>query len=207
MPTVQTLIGNRFEAILQRLYPELVHVKDDINVVPDFEHPLFFAEAKACFEQPDYTAHIKQYQVEEFKKLTLKKPVVYLIGFHDFANSMTRLSTQSTSQKEAMLEREMNVSRFYIVDSAIINHIWQRRNCVSRRGHIHYCTLREGHLNHIIQDSEITVLGIKYRARDYYGVSQESYSFSPAEYESSKKLSIGHIMPLNEQKIVDFFHR
>ena len=120
---------------------------------------------------------------------------------------MKRLSRKSIRQREKILAEEMKVSKIYIVDNRTIDNIWQRRNYVCRKGHIQDCTLREQHLNQIIENNHIIVSGVKHNAREYYGVSQETYSFSPLLYDQNKQLSIGHIMPLNQQEIINFFHR
>jgi hypothetical protein len=120
---------------------------------------------------------------------------------------MKRLSGLSTHGKELLLAEDMNIPKLYIVDNRTIENIWQKRNYVCKKGHIHDCTLREGHLGQIINNSEIIVSGTRHRARSYYCVPQGLYSFSPLAYEESKNLSIGHIMPSHQQEIIDFFHR
>jgi len=207
MPSIQTLIGKRFETILQELYPELIYVGDDTNIVPDFEHPLFFAEAKVCFDKPDFTVHLKEYQVEGFRELSEQKPVVYIIGFHDFEDSSTRLSGLSAARRKSLLAEEMKISKLYVVDGSVIANIWNRRNYVCKKGHIQDCTLREGHLVQIITNSGIVVHGTRYFARDYYGVSSHSYSFALTEASGNGGLGVGHILALNQQCIADFFHK
>jgi hypothetical protein len=204
MLSIQTLIGKRFEEILMEKYPELEYIGDEKNLVPDFRHPLFYAEAKAAFMQHDYAVHLKQYQIESFKEFESKKPVIYLIGFHNFEDSTKRLGNLSTRKRKNLLTKEMDIIKMFIVDNSAIKGIWQKRNYVCEKGHIHDCTLRKGHLRQIIENSQIQVFGKEYSARDYYGIP-EKFSFSQPSIESNG-IEIGHIMPPDSGKILDYFY-
>jgi hypothetical protein len=205
MPSIQTLIGKRFEEILKEKYPELRYIGDEDNVVPDFEHPLFYAEAKAAFMQHDYAVHLKQYQIESFKHFESRKPVLYLIGFHNFENSMKRLGDLSLKQRKNMLSKEMDIVRMFIVDNSIIKGIWQRRNYVCEKGHIQDCSLRESHLRQIIDNSQIQVFGKEYSARGYYKIPKGFCSSQPIV--RNKGIDIGYIMPSDSGKILDYFYK
>lgn len=204
MPSIQTLIGKRFEVILKEMYPDLDYIGDEDNLVPDFEHPLFYAEAKVSYFAPDYASHLKQYQIEAFKEFEKKKPVLYLIGSHNFEDSMKRLSPLNLRQRQKKLDREMGIMRLFLVDNSTITKIWDKRNYVCERGHIHDCTLRDSHLRQIIENSQIRVNGKKHSARDYYNILSKDYLFSlPKE---SNGIEIGHIIPSKINRILEFFY-
>ncbi len=207
MPSIQTLIGKRFESILQKKYPALEYIGDDNNLVPDFEHPLFYAEAKVSFIQPDYASHLKQYQIENFKKFEKKKPVIYIIGFHNFGGSIGRLNGLSLRKRGKIISEEMEIIRFYIVNNKVISNIWEKRNSVCEKGHIMDCTLREGHLRQIIKNSQIMVAGKKYSARSYYNIPSNNFSFSLPSSKNDGEIEIGHIMPSEFFNIIHYFHK
>jgi hypothetical protein len=205
MLSIQTLIGKRFESILQKKYPELRYIGDEENLVPDFEHHLFYAEAKVSFMQHDFAVHLKQYQVDSFKRFEKNKPVLYLLGFHNFEKATQRLSGLSAKKIEKILSEEMDIVRLYIVDNKAIKGIWQKRNYICEKGHIQDCTLREGHLRQIIGNKSIEVAGKEYNAREYYGIPSK-FSFSlPSSKDNSTEM--GHIIPSNLGKILDYFYK
>lgn len=207
IPSIQTLIGKQFEKILKRKYPELTYIGDDENRIPDFEHDLFYAEAKVSFFCHDYAAHIKQRQVESFKKYEKNKPVLYLVGFHNFEDSLKRLiPIKDEKKRKRILEKKMGIVHFFVVDNQTITKIWDRRNYISKRGHIHDCTLREGHLTQIINNSQIKPNGKTYNARDYYNVPKRGYSFQLPTLNKRRKISVGHILPAKLINIIDYFY-
>jgi hypothetical protein len=206
MSSIQTLIGKRFETILQELYPELEYVGDETNHIPDFEHPLFYAEAKVSLDKPDFAAHLKQYQIESFGEFETKKPVIYLVGFHNFSDSMRRLSGLSQIERELILTEEMNLVKLYVVDNSTITNIWKMRNYICQKGHIHDCTVRESHLKQIIDNSRISLSGEDYDARAYFQVPLENYLFCPPEINKDN-IRVGHILPDNLHMISDYFHK
>jgi hypothetical protein len=205
MPSIQTLVGKRFESILQEKYPGLSYVGDIKNRIPDFEHPLFYAEAKVSFFEHGYASHLKQYQIEGFKEFEKTKPVLYLVGFHNFENAMKRLSRLSRVEREKKLAERMNVVLLYVVDNGTITKIWKKRNYICKKGHIRDCTLRESHLRQIVENSGIVVKGGNYFAREYYGVPSSGYSFSLPKFSETKKLGIGYILPSKLEKVVETF--
>ncbi|RJQ18182.1 hypothetical protein C4573_00485 [Candidatus Woesearchaeota archaeon] len=200
MPSIQTLIGERFEQVLQELYPDLQHTGDTNNRTPDFAHALFYAEAKVCFQQRDFGIHLKQYQIEAFA--SCNKPVIYIVGFHDFERSMERLTGLSLQAQKRKLEREMDIGRIVIVANQTMKQIWKRRNYVCEKGHIQDCTVRGTHLQQIIDNAEIRVNGAMHRARAYYGIPSRSYTFATPQFQESKGLEIGHILPKQWEAIL-----
>ena len=198
MNPIQTQIGNRFEAILKERYPDLKKIGNPGNRLPDFEHELFYAEAKVAFDQSDYTVHIKERQVHGFDNYD--KPVLYLIGFHNFDNPMHRLGRLSEIQIWKELKK-MDISKLFIVDNEIIKNIWGKRNYICEKGHIHDCTLKFGTLQQIICNKNTKSKGETIRAREYYNVP-EDYSFGLFEEE----IMIGHIMPTESDKILDYLY-
>ncbi len=207
MSSIQTLIGKRFEEILLRAYPELKYIGDEHNKVPDFEHPLFYAEAKVCYDHSDYASHLKQYQIEAFKEFEKEKPVFYLIGWHTFENSMERLGELSQKKRKEMLAKEMEITKLFIVDNQIISDIWKKRNYVSKKGHIQDCTLRERHLTQIINNNQIEINGETYDARGYYGIPPSQFSFSLPKNNFKRGLAIGHIIKSSLNKEIDYFYK
>ena len=205
MPSIHTLIGKRFESILQENYPELRHSGDKTNRIPDFEHHHFYAEAKVSYHSHDYASHLKQYQIESFRRFEKTKPVLYLVGFHNFEKAMKRLSQLSHAEREKKLSEEMNIISLYVVDNSTITKIWKKRNYVCKKGHIKDCTLRESHLRQIAENSQITVDGRTYSAREYYGVPSAGYSFSLPVFSGTKKFGIGHILPLKLEGLLESF--
>jgi hypothetical protein len=208
MPSISTLIGERFEDILQENYAEMERVSDPSNILPDFTHKLFYAEAKAMFDKHDYATHLKGYQVNAFSGLHDIKPVVYLIGVHDFAGASKRLFNLSDRDSRKELEN-MNVSRLYVVDNATIECVWDRRDHVCKKGHIRDCTLRESHLRQIILDEKTTIKGRSRSARKYYGVESESYTFSMPVLNKRTGIAVGHIVPRSREynNILKYFRR
>jgi hypothetical protein len=209
MKSINQLIGKRFEEILKELYPELNYVGDERNLVPDFEHEHFYAEAKVAFSQHDFAIHLKRYQIDAFQKYTAEKPVLYLIGFHDFENSTEKLHGLSTLRKRNKLNKEMLVNKFYVVDNKTITKIWEKRNYVCEKGHIEDCVVREGHIKQIIENKAIRIKNELHLARNYYGVCSEEYSFSLPVLIKTKDIEVGHILPLNQntQLILDYFKK
>ncbi|MFC1698317.1 hypothetical protein ACFL1H_08330 [Nanoarchaeota archaeon] len=203
MPSISTLIGKRFEDILQEKYPELKYIGDDKNLVPDFEHELFYAEAKVAFDKHDYAAHLKQYQIDAFKPYEKIKPVIYIIGFHNFERSMTELSGLTTRQVKNRLRKNMNINKFYLVNKKTIENIWNKRNYVCEKGHIQDCTLRYGMLDQIILNKEIFPNGKSYTAREYYQIPTKNYSFSLPQ---DSPIKLGYILPNKLEDIIDYFN-
>jgi hypothetical protein len=206
MPSIQTLIGERFEKFLMEKYPSLKYTKDKENVIPDFYHPLFYAEAKTHCHLHGFAAHLKTYQIESFRIIEEEKPVIYALGVHNFEDATNRLAGLSTEKRREILAKEMDILRLYIVDNEIITNIWRRRNCLCKRGHIHDCTLRERNLVQIINNDLTKIDGKEYRARDYYNIS-DKFSFALPFSKKNKNFEVGYIMPLKLEKITDFFYR
>lgn len=206
MPSIQTLIGKRLEAIIKKANPELDYVGDDKDYIPDFMHPDFYAECKASFMQHDYAAHLKRVQIESFPMFEREKPVIYLVGFHNFADSMKRLGKHDESTRRRILSRYMQVEELFIVSNEVITNIWDKRNYVCEKGHIRDCTLRNGHLKQIINNSQIKVRREEHLAREYYGVPSEGYLFSMPQFQPDKGFAIGHIMPEGSRAILDYFY-
>jgi len=216
MDSINNLIGSRFEAIIKEIYPELVYIEGKSPRIPDFEHPLFYAEAKVCFDQWDYKLRLKEYQIESFKSLVQTKPVIYILGFHDFNDSMIRLSGKSDSAKKRILDKNMDVSKIYIVDNNIIEALWDKKNAITGTSSIHDCPIREGHLRQIITDSKITkqlidnnkisVVNVCDSAREFYNIPSD-YMYSLPILNENKEILVGHIMPIYSQAIIDYFHK
>ncbi len=206
MPSIQTLIGKRLETIVKKANPGLDYVGDDKDNIPDFEHELFFAEAKASFMQHDYAAHLKRVQIESFPIFEQEKPVIYLVGFHNFADSLKRLGKHDESTRRRILSRYMQVEELFIVSNEVITNIWDKRNYTCQKGHIRDCTLRNSHLKQIINNSSIKVRGQEHLAREYYGIPSKGYFFSMPRFQPDKGFAIGHIMPQGSEKILGYFY-
>ncbi len=205
MPSVHNLIGERFENILQRIYPELKRTNGNVRV-PDFETDDFYLEAKVTFFDPAYYAQLHEYQIDSFKILNKTKPVLYVIGVHNFEKSMIKLSGLPDRAIRLKLARSMHVDKIIIVDNATIERFWKKNNKLNDLETIRYCGVRASHLHRIIENKTLKAEGVEIPARKYYGVQSKDYLFSSPIYQPNKDISVGHIMPEKLEYLLKQFY-
>ena len=205
MPSISTLIGERFEDIILGMYPKLAKVQGPDNVMPDFEHPLFFAEAKVAFFQADFAIHLKRYQVESFGFLEETKPVVYLFGFHDFANANWQLQGLPARTQRSLLASNMDVVRLYVADNSVAGNIWRKNHYVCSKGHIEDCVFKESLLRQLINDESMMIGGNLVSARRRFSAPATQYEFSPLTLNRRTGIEVGSILPAGRREISDYF--
>ncbi|MEK6945269.1 MAG: hypothetical protein AABW63_00570 [Nanoarchaeota archaeon] len=178
MPTIQTLIGERFENIFSSAFTDFERTDKGSNgATPDFFNSEygFWAEAKVGNKR--FNAQLKEYQVKNFK--SLGEPVLYVVGFHDFDNAHERLGDKSDSARRRVLAQHMNIVCLYWVSSVVVQGIYEREWRLNQKGTIKYCDLKQRFLEGIINDVSTIREGKQVNLVDYYGLRDKSLVIEP----------------------------
>ncbi len=103
------------------------------GIVPDFFHEAlkFWVEVKGSYNQADYGANIKEYQVEVFSNT--KNPVVYFFGFHDFDNASTKLAGLTLPLQKLSFERALHLVSGYFISSELVKRIFVKEKKIVKK--------------------------------------------------------------------------
>jgi len=198
MASIWDSIGTRFEDIVQERFTDFGRCED--LLVPDFFNGDFWLEAKVGFW--DFGVQIKRYQVDAFR--SMKKPVVYLIGFHDFEKSMERLGSLSGKARARLLRKKMGIQNAYFVSDSVVRGIWRRESRPSAKAGRVYCTLKRQFLDAVIENGKFKRGGKEHNARDQYGV-RPAMDFLFREPERSCDNPYGIILNKGrDEKVIEY---
>lgn len=200
MPGISDAIGNEFERKVGEMFPDWDRTIDG-RLLPDFDSPIFFAEAKTGFY--NFGVQIKDYQVSSFG--LLQKPVIYILGFHNFDHALRRLGRKSDEKRAEILKEQMSLDSIYIVEQSIIERIWNREHRSSKKAGRIYCTLKKRFLDGIVDDSPVKRNGSTLNSQKYYGLRKSELILQKPNQEEG--IPVTAILRADQTRVADYFRK
>jgi len=209
---IRTMIGETFEKFVQQQFPDWrkVERKDSKNL-PDFDAIDFLVEAKTGFYQ--YDVKLKGWQVAKFLDLRKERPVIYLLGFHTFANSEKELGGITRIRKLLRLRKDFNLKEIYVVNSDIAGKIWAgertwQSSHLSKVDKTNHGRIKRRFLEDVIHNNLITRDGIEQHSREYYSLNLRKFVLQSPQVSQSSQVPYGFILHKEQDApVVDYFRK
>jgi hypothetical protein len=168
------MIGSEFERFFSQSFPGFINTTADRNV-PDFYNldGNFWVETKVGNLR--WGPRIQQYQIKQFK--TLKEPVVYALGFHNFDNARLKLTGKTPRQQRTLLERDMQFESVVFMNNKLVSAIWDKDARTSKKEKETYLTLKLSMIRNIVLNRPFKRFGENIvSSADYYGFIHSDFS-------------------------------
>ncbi|PIN93387.1 hypothetical protein COU54_03240 [Candidatus Pacearchaeota archaeon CG10_big_fil_rev_8_21_14_0_10_31_24] len=209
---IRVLIGNAFEDFIKEEFPDWEKTsREKSKNFPDFDASTFLAEAKTGFHE--YDVKLKKWQVTHFPELRKEKPVIYIIGFHMFANAEQNLAGLSRIQKKAKLKKDFSLKEIYLVNSDIAGSIWagervwqsKTLNEIDKSSH---GRIKRRFLESIINNSQIVRKGIEQSPRKYYQLNLRGFLLRSPISNEERTIPYGYILhKKHDSSVIGYFRR
>lgn len=204
--TLYNAIGEQFEEILQRQFPNFQKTPETEGELPDFSGPLHI-EAKTGFIL--YGAQIKEKQIRNFRSPD-GKPIIYAIGFHNLANSRALTNGMDAQETRDFIRENMGIDCAYLVSNRIMNSLWRREHKIPKSGSERkYYSIKPRHLEAIIQNKKIKRSGKLHTVSRYYGIKRPDLFLKSATALGGAQADIefGAVIHRSDLAAVDYFQR
>jgi hypothetical protein len=178
MSTICTIIGSSFEIQLQRQFPEFKTSRaastDCRAILPDFETPSFFVEAKAG--NADYGFRLKKYQIDGFAKLD--RSTSYVIGFHTTKGLLTFLEKRNRNWMIKYCLNHLQFDQMFFVSQLLTEKLWDKEMRVSKKSGVEYCVIKPRHFRNIIENTPFKRQEVTCLPEEYYGIDRRDFVLS-----------------------------
>jgi len=176
MSHITHTIGWGFEQILQKEFPDFRNRTQE-GRVPDFEHDLFWVEAKVALDKPDYGIIPKEFQLLEYPIVT-NKPLVYFCGFHNLFFPSKKIKQKTDGGRKRFVSRHMDITRVFVVSHDIMLRIDERHRVLNTKGNISYTGVPPSFFQRILDNGNITHLGIKKKMHSHLEINPQEFDLS-----------------------------
>lgn len=195
--TLFDCVGDWFEEVIIKQFPELSKANDQDGRVPDFVGDVFDAEAKVGFW--DYGAQLKEAQVRNFE--SNGRPLVYIIGYHDAEGLRDKTKGMSEREIEEMLATEAGLDSAYVLSNSIVKRLWQKESrAATNHPDWRYFSVRPRHLRAIIENIPFERAGTRYTPSRWYRIKRRDFLLQPAPLLSGRTRNLKFGTILNRQE-------
>lgn len=194
--TLFDCIGDWFEGIIAREFPDLRKTKPARDSLPDFENEIFRAEAKVGYVE--YGAQIKERQVREFRRSSL--PVIYFVGFHNLSGLRNLTAGMSEENTDKYLLANAGLHSVYIINGKVIEKMWAAEHHTAQHDSARrYFSIKPRHFDAVINSRDFKRDGIVYNPYDCYKIKKRDLLLRPASMLNGKTKDLRFGVILNKK--------
>ncbi len=196
-------IGDWFQEIVMRQYPDLKPIPHENGQRPDLANDLFEAELKAGYRH--YGAQLKEAQIDSLGRNG--KRLVYMIGYHALHGLRESTKRMCPEEIDTLLRKEGSLHSAYVVSNSVIKALWRREHHTAQQTpDWRYFSIKPRHCEAIIRNNSFARNGVKHMPSRYYGIKRPQFLLQSAPLLNGTTLRFGAILERQaDEEIIDYF--